>query len=106
MRGLFDFWRTFFIYHLKITIMPNEWEDKKPLPGNDHAEPAPGENIIPQNPQENEEQDLDDLIHNSLRDEIPPNEEIDPDDAVHNSSNKASLPPDTEKDPDDLVHGN
>ena len=88
--------------------MLSEMHDKKPLTGSDHTDSAQNENIMPQPSNEMEEQDLDDLTHNSLKEEIPEGEEIDPDDVIHNATlaTNPNLQSGTEGDPDDLVHGN
>lgn len=81
-------------------------QDKKQVPENDLITPEPAENILPELQGDNQEQDIDDLVHNTVIEVIPEDEEIDADDAVHRPTADSSNEPDTEKDPDDLVHGN
>lgn len=80
--------------------------DKKPIPGNDLSDHPGEEGAFPEKTEENNETDLDDLIHSKVETTIPEDEEFDADDAVHHFPSHTSQDDDSEKDPDDLVHGN
>ena len=86
--------------------MQEENQDKKPLPGNDLTEFEPDQNTTPDMPAEEEEQDLDDLVHTTLPEEINAEDEADVDDLVHKLPDNPDSSSETEKDPDDMVHGN
>jgi hypothetical protein len=85
--------------------MHPETPDKKPLPGNDLTGQVQNEHLLPEKPEENKEQDIDDLVHNKAPEEISEDEEFDPDDVVHHTASHSSIDENSEKDPDDLVHG-
>lgn len=86
--------------------MHAETPDKKPIPGNDLSTPLHDEQLPPEASEENKEQDIDDLVHNTVSEHTSEEEEFDEDDAVHDIARHPSGTDDSEKDPDDLVHGN
>ncbi len=85
--------------------MPDNIPDKKPL-REDEFIPQAGDGALQEIPGEDEEHDLDDLVHTGSPSKPVAGEEIDADDAVHNASRDSSKDHDDERDPDDLVHGN
>ena len=87
-------------------MMHPDSPDKKPIPGNDLTGHVQDEHLIPEKPGESKEQDLDDLVHNNIKEEIPGDEEFDADDVVHHIASHPTIDENSEKDPDDLVHGN
>lgn len=97
---------TILMHILQTMIMHTESPDKKPIPGNDLTGQVHDEHFLPEKTEENKEQDLDDLVHNNIIEEIPEDEEFDADEAIHHLATHPSVDNDSEKDPDDLVHGN
>jgi len=51
------------------------------------------------------EQDMDDIVHNVTQTMPKEDEEIDADETVHKMSSPLDTSDDSEKDPDDMVHG-
>ncbi len=84
----------------------NNFPDKNEIKKTDAPDLPENESVMPENNVVNEEEDLDELVHNTKPNSVSTDEETDLDDAVHKITPVMNAPENEERDGDDLVHGN
>lgn len=84
----------------------NNFPDKNEIKKTDAPDLPENESVMPENNVVNEEEDLDELVHNTKPNSVSTDEETDLDDAVHKITPVMKAPENEERDGDDLVHGN